>query len=267
MNGCRFDLAHYVKILQTAKERRWTFRTFDGPAEDSDLFVRHDVDFDLEAALVVGQIEEALGVKATYLVMTDSELYNVRSPAGDRAVVELRKLGHHVGWHPRTPVGAPRKPDRMAASAFDPTPPMQSFPRVFAWHNPEPATIASPVGIGWQNVMADWFDPDTYWSDSQQTWRRGCPCKALAQDDSPAWMHLLVHPELWVYPGEDLAQTMTSMLEAQSARRRRQVADDRLDVQLSQSLVRSVLGEEEADRLRAEWAKRYVLSEGDVDRL
>ena len=44
------------------------------------------------------------------------------------------------------------------------------------------------------------------------------------------WLQLLVHPEIWAYPGATMGETMRAMLEAEKARRLEQLADDRIDL-------------------------------------
>ena len=70
----------------------------DGP-EPGDLFLRHDVDLSLHAAVQMAELEAELGAKTTYLLMTESVFYNLASPEGDVAIARLRQLGHAVGLH------------------------------------------------------------------------------------------------------------------------------------------------------------------------
>jgi hypothetical protein len=80
------------------------------------------------------------------------------------------------------------------------------------------------------NVMQDgYFDPATYRSDSNQRWRSGCPHDALREGAFP-WLQLLTHPEIWVYPGRTMGETMRAMLDAERERRLGQLADDRIDL-------------------------------------
>ena len=80
------------------------------------------------------------------------------------------------------------------------------------------------------NVMQDgWFDPPTYRSDSNQRWRFGCPHEELRTGAFP-WLQLLTHPEIWVYPGSTMGQTMRAMLDAERERRLEQLAEDRIDL-------------------------------------
>jgi hypothetical protein len=74
-----------------------------------------------------------------------------------------------------------------------------------------------------------WFDPERYRSDSNQRWRHGCPHEALARGDFE-WLQLLVHPEIWVYAGESMGETMRSFLDADRAARLELLRADRIDL-------------------------------------
>ncbi len=105
----------------------------------------------------------------------------------------------------------------------------ERFDPVVAWHNPDPEYMRRPIA-GAINVMEDgWFDPATYRSDSNQHWRSGCPHEDLRAGAFP-WLQLLTHPEIWVYEGETMGQTMRAMLDAEKERRLEQLAEDRIDL-------------------------------------
>jgi hypothetical protein len=125
----------------------------------------------------------------------------------------LRELGHRVGLHAVHP-----------HLDFD-----ERFDRVVAWHNPDPEFIREPLD-GVVNVMQPgYFDPDRYRSDSNQHWRSGCPHEQLAAGGFD-WLQLLTHPEIWVYPGATMRETMASMLDAERERDITRLADDRIDL-------------------------------------
>jgi hypothetical protein len=213
VTGCAFDLAHYRELLEAARAGGYRWAAFDHEPEPGDLFLRHDVDLTLEAALRMAELEAELGASATYFLMTRSVFYNLHSPAGERAIERLSELGHRVALHALHP-----HVDRD--ERFDP---------VLAWHNPEPEYMREPVD-GLVNVMqSPWFDPEHYRSDSNQHWRSGCPHEALARGE-PAWLQLLVHPEIWVYPGATMRETMLAMLDADREQRYRQLEHDRIDL-------------------------------------
>ena len=213
MTDCAFDLAHYRKLLDSARAGGYRFAFFDREPTAGDLLLRHDVDLSLDAALKLAELEAEAGAAATYFLMTRSVFYNLASPEGERVVSRLRELGHRVGLHavhPRLDLG-----DR-----FDP---------VVAWHNPDPEFMREPLD-GAVNVMqAPYFDRDHYRSDSNQHWRSGCPHEDLAAGRFE-WLQLLTHPEIWVYSGRTMRETMTSMLDAERERDLERLADDRIDL-------------------------------------
>ena len=211
--SCEFSLEHYRELLDAARAGGYRFATFEAPPERSDLVLRHDVDLSLDAALRLAELEAEAGAIATYFLMTESVFYNLDSTEGAAALARLRELGHGVGLHAVYP-GA------VLDERFDP---------VVAWHNPDPEYMTVPIE-GAVNVMQEgWFDPPTYRSDSNQRWRFGCPHEELRAGAFP-WLQLLTHPEIWVYPGSTMGQTMRAMLDAERERRLEQLAEDKIDL-------------------------------------
>jgi hypothetical protein len=210
---CTFDLAHYRELLQAAKAGCYRFTTFGEAPRDGELFLRHDVDLSLDAALRMAELEQEEDAAATYFLMTESVFYNLDSKEGVAALERLRSLGHEVGLHAVYPNA------RLDAR----------FAPVVAWHNPDPEYMQAPID-GAVNVMGDrYFDPATYRSDSNQRWRHGCPHEDLRARAFP-WLQLLVHPEIWVYEGSSMGETMRSLLDAERERRVEQLRADKIDL-------------------------------------
>ena len=211
--SCAFDLEHYAVLLEAARAGGYRFSCFEGEPSDGDLILRHDVDLSLDAAIRVAELEAAADARATYFLMTQSVFYNLASSEGERAVARLRELGHRVGLHAVYP-------HAQLDERFDP---------VVAWHNPDPEYMTAPIA-GAVNVMEPpWFSPATYRSDSNQHWRSGCPHEELSEGRFP-WLQLLTHPEIWVYPGRSMGESMRAMLDAERVRRLDQLRADRIDV-------------------------------------
>ena len=212
--SCAFDLAHYEELLAATRAGGYRFAHFDGAPAEGTVILRHDVDLSLDAALRMAEIERDAGASATYFLMTESVFYNLESSEGADAIDRLLALGHRVGLHAVYP-NAP------ADERFDP---------VVAWHNPDPEYMSTPLADGRVNVMQEpWFDRATYRSDSNQHWRSGCPHAGLREGAFP-WLQLLIHPEIWAYPGETMRETMRSMLDDGKKRRMEQLAHDRIDL-------------------------------------
>ena len=97
--SCTFDLDHYHAILAAAGAGGYQFAAFGEKPAEGDLFLRHDVDLSLDAALRMAELEHEAGATATYFLMTESVFYNLASSEGTAAIERLRTLGHRVGLH------------------------------------------------------------------------------------------------------------------------------------------------------------------------
>ena len=211
--SCAFDLAHYRELLEAAETGGYRFTPFGEGPSAGDLFLRHDVDLSLDAALRMAEAEADAGARATYFLMTESVFYNLASVEGVATIGRLRELGHRIGLHAVYPNA--RLDDR--------------FDAVVAWHNPDPDYMTAPVADAINVMGKRYFDPATYRSDSNQRWRHGCPHEEL-HDGAFPWLQLLVHPEIWVYEGETMGETMRSMLDEEQERRLALLAEDRIDL-------------------------------------
>lgn len=218
-----FTLSAYGELLEAITAGGYRVRGFHGadPAP-GDLLLRHDVDLSLEAAVRMAEFEHEHGIASTYFVMSQSIFYNLAAPAAREAVDRIRLLGHRIGHHPLYP-----DPDPAVAFSCDP---------VMAWHNPEPAYMASPVP-GWTNAMEQrWTGPlggedppPNYRSDSNHQWRHGSPRESIAIG-AFEWLQLLIHPVLWVCAGENLRMTIDEFLDQDREHRFEYLRRDRLDL-------------------------------------
>lgn len=214
--SCGFSLEHYRELLEAAKAGGYRWASFEHAPEPGDLLLRHDVDLSLAAAVAMAEVEAEAGAWSTWFLMTRSVFYNLASREGEAAVARLRSLGGRIAHHAVWP-----HVDLDRSFSFEP---------VVAWHNPEPEYMGEPVP-GAQNVMAaPFFTQEHYRSDSNQHWRHGCPHEALAHGEFE-WLQLLVHPEIWVYEGGTMGETMRSFLDADRYARLEQLRADRIDLE------------------------------------
>jgi hypothetical protein len=210
---CDFSFEHYRELLRAAQDGGYRWTMFGQEPQPGDLILRHDVDLSLEAALQMAELEAELGARATYFLMTQSVFYNLGSSEGRRALNRLRELDHGVGLHAVWP--NVELDDR--------------FDAVVAWHNPNPDYMSEPVDGAVNAMEPPYFEQEHYRSDSNQRWRHGCPHDQLRGAEFE-WLQLLIHPEIWVYPGETMSKTMNAMLDAERDRRRELLAEDRIDL-------------------------------------
>lgn len=215
---CGFSLAHYRELLEAAKAGGYRFAGFDRPPAPGDLIVRHDVDLSLHAAVRMAEVEAEAGAWSTWFLMTRSVFYNLASEEGERAIATLRELGGRIAHHAVYP-------HVDLDDRFDP---------VVAWHNPDRSYLEDPIGGAANAMSPDFHRPELFRTDSNHHWNRhgkeyDCPHGELERGEFE-WLHLVIHPAIWVYDGSTMRETMDSLLEAEREVRYAQLRADRIDL-------------------------------------
>lgn len=162
-------------------------------AASGSILLRHDVDYDLEAADAIRRIEEEEGVRSSFLFLVSTDFYNVASTTGRRFLAELLRQGFDVGLHfdPDVHGATPLDVAFAAERAFLESITGHPLASV-SLHNPS-AHQRYPLFEGVVNAYDPrWFGPDRYVSDSSRRWRRD-PLAFLAADRPPI-VQVLTHP-------------------------------------------------------------------------
>ncbi len=199
-----FTLARYADCLREAAARgyamvpvRKALRSL-ADASAPTMVLRHDVDFSMDAALHMAEVEQECGVCATYYILLHSPSYNVGDPDTAEQTRRLHQLGHEVGLHYDLSFFERLEIDAMtgikAEAAFLSSLTGQPVNSV-AQHMP--ATQGNFGGVGEQFVDA--YDPRLsreigYISDSRRTWRWGTLVERISTDRP---FQVLIHPEWW----------------------------------------------------------------------
>lgn len=96
-----FTFDNYKRLIQLAVDNGFHFilHKDDFVAERRDVIWRHDVEFEPELSLKMAEIENSIGVKATYFFQLHSEYYNSFDSFYRDIFHAIVSLGHHVGMH------------------------------------------------------------------------------------------------------------------------------------------------------------------------
>ena len=86
-------------LLREFERKGYEFKPFSPGPPERTVFLRHDIDFSLEAAAATAEIENALGIGATYFFMLTSNFYNIFSRSGQELVRHIESLGHTISLH------------------------------------------------------------------------------------------------------------------------------------------------------------------------
>lgn len=168
------------------------------------LFLRHDVDLDLNKALEVAMIENEHGVCASYMVMVNSPLYRVEETASRSILRRFISMGHEVALHFDFDTSEERN-DHSELSSIEPKihsachrleTTIEAEVRSISSHRPLPPLLRGPLIVAgrvnaYSKELMAW-----YLSDSKGTWREGEPLPRLQNPDQPL-LQLLIHPIWW----------------------------------------------------------------------
>ena len=100
----KFKIKEYKKILKFIKSQKYTFinsiywKKFYN-SKKKIIILRHDIDFDLEFALIIARIENKLKVKSNFFFLINDEYYNIFSPQSEKIVKKIASFGHFIGLH------------------------------------------------------------------------------------------------------------------------------------------------------------------------
>ena len=198
-----FTIKHYEELLCEAKKRNQF--CFYSEVENLDDFIlwRHDVDFSINRALRLAQIEHKNGIKSTFFIHLHSEYYNVLEKEITDKIIEISLLGHDIGIHFDTHFyGITDENGLEDKLIFE----ANLFRKVFgfevtafSFHNTTPFTMGCQnfTYANLINTYASFFQKGVeYCSDSNGYWRYNRMMEVIKGNVSGK-MQILTHPEWW----------------------------------------------------------------------
>ena len=63
------------------------------------VLIRHDIDWDLNAAVNLSILENEIGIRSTYFVMVNTNNYNFLSEVNKNRIRKIKSLGHEIALH------------------------------------------------------------------------------------------------------------------------------------------------------------------------
>jgi len=212
------SLAGYRTILTEFLEAGYEMVSFTDPTTTSGpaLILRHDLDVDPALALPMAEVEAELGVRATYLVLLTSPLYNPATAANRAMLAVLADQGHEVGLHfDASPHADLVQRDQALGTEVGVLELLTGRPvRVASFHRPGPAS-ETPELPGVVSAYETRFVRElAYVTDSGGAFRYGHPLDSEAFADRRG-MQLLTHPIWW---SEHPMRDVTERIDAWHAR-------------------------------------------------
>ena len=214
-NGYHPSYENYTKILKLLQQ---TGKYMDyAQVQDSTqefAVLRHDIEFSVERAFAMAELEAENDIRSTYLVQITNNAYNAFSQKNLTMLRQMCEMGHHVGLHFH--MGGLTQPEQV----------LEELPRQaeilsgmlgqqvdrFSFHRPPVemlrANLRFPGHINLYDrrffTFSEHADTEAnldvkYISDSRHQWNFGIPDDETLRGHKK--VHLLVHPYSWTREG------------------------------------------------------------------
>lgn len=220
-----FSYKSYLSLILPFKELLRGFKESVG--SDSFVILRHDIEFDLERALELAQIENKAGIKSTYFIQVCSDAYNPASIHNQKIIQTIQSLDHNIGLH--LYVSHLSKYDEFV---FNKEAELQrlmlskiadSNINIFSVHRPQKWFLE--IREDYLSSMINAYGPSffeysktpkniKYYADSMHQWSYGEP--ALIKDFKK--YQILIHPDEWYEEHNDLKQNYSLTFNAHCKR-------------------------------------------------
>jgi len=188
--NCGFTLNHYKEIIELAKDEGYTITStvqyLDGLKKP--LVLRHDIDFSIEMAYELANIEYDLGIQTSYYVYLHAPTYNALAPDSMKMIQAMHDMGHEIGLHYDSRYSMSHESDIISGIIRK---------GIYSYTQHAPGLTKKES----YQALIDPFDLDLkYISDSGRNWREGCVCQHIGKDKR---LHVLIHPVWWMTESKD----------------------------------------------------------------
>jgi hypothetical protein len=213
-----FTPKRYTELIFSLLARNYEIKGYkDGEPERPHLILRHDVDFDLKAAVKMAELEASNGWRSCYFVLVRSEFYNLFSKTASSALGRIAEFGHTIGLHFDArlyPNGADHLLQGLKEE-FDLVEQVaQRKVETFSLHRPQADAFDGTVSLeGRMDAYAPRYTKQMgYCSDSRGGWHHGEPLDHDAVQSSRG-LQLLTHPLWWMGSGGTPQSTLEAVLD------------------------------------------------------
>lgn len=226
-----YDL--YRQILSDIKKSGKLMDYSDAREVNEFVILRHDVEFSMERAYKMAQIENEEQVSSTYFVQISNNAYNAFSDRNKKRIAEIKDMGHVIGLHYH--LEGETDPLKVRDGIRDQLRIMSEllgFPvERFSIHRPIRQVYYNMIPIeGVINAYSSEYftllDADSdgnidetklevkYIADSRHQWNYGYPDQETLKKYKK--IQLLIHPDFWSEEGLDAEHNFRKMIRENS---------------------------------------------------
>ena len=194
--------------------------------------IRHDIEFSIDRAVKLAEVEKQLGISTTYTVQLRNNTYNALSEKNIDLVHYIRSLGHCIALHQNPPYMPAEDLKKYVVKDIETLEHYYGFEvDRYAFHRPKQEQLAMYLEIpGKINCYGKKYlhyfqgeTPDlnvTYLADSNHQWKYGHP--VTIDFNSVSKLQLNTHPFSWTENGYENYGNFLSLIQE----RKKEMLDD-----------------------------------------
>ena len=204
-----FYYSEYKNFLKSLKRKGEIFKFNSLKKLSSGFILRHDIDYDLELALRLSEIEYKEKVSSTYFVLLTCQTYNVFSAKNKNYLKSILQMGHEIGLHFDPSVYKNyRKSFKSEINILSDL--CETKIKSVSLHNPS-INNKFPQFKGYINAYdPKYFSNDAYISDSRMHFRGKDIYKFIDKYDGTNLLQILLHPMHFSLKGDDYKKIILS---------------------------------------------------------
>lgn len=227
VSALRFTYSDYAALLARLQEAGYVSAAFEDAesllaAGGPFVLLRHDIDFDLGAALEMARIEAEAGIFSTWFPFLRTECYNIFSAVGSKCISEMLAMGHRLGLHFDCTLYPGASAEALSRACDREARMLEEWfgikVEVVSFHRPLPVLVGASQALTaprlhtYQPLFIHYIH---YLADSRGLWRFGEPLDSRAFAER-APLHLLVHPIWWRDHVMPAARTLHDFIDRRS---------------------------------------------------
>lgn len=173
--------------------------------------IRHDIEFSIDRAAKLAEIENELGISTTYTVQLRNNTYNALSEKNIKLIHYIKSLGHCIALHQNPPYMPEKELKKYVLKDIETLEHYYEFEvDRYAFHRPKQEQLAMYLDIPekincYGKKYFHYFEgnaPDlkvTYLADSNHQWKYGHP--VMIDFNNVSKLQLNMHPFSWTEKG------------------------------------------------------------------
>lgn len=193
------------------------------PKTDEFCVIRHDIEFSIDRAAKLAEIENQLGISTTYTVQLRNNTYNALSEKNIELVHYIKSLGHCIALHQNPPYMSEKNLKKYVLKDIETLEHYYGFEvDRYAFHRPKQEQLAMYLDIPgkincYGKLYFHYFEgekPDlnvTYLADSNHKWKYGHPI--TTDFNAISKLQLNTHPFSWTERGYENYGNFLSLIE------------------------------------------------------